>query len=88
MSNNCSSLINGIQIPDPVFFCSIEAPSPSKQKILDQALTNLQKEDPSLTVSFDKNSGQTVICGMGELHIEVCYVYFLIDELLLTLVFF
>ena len=41
------------------------------QKPLEQALQMLQKEDPSLKVSSDSETGQTIISGMGELHLEV-----------------
>ena len=61
----------GLSVQEPVFYCSIESPSLSKLKDLELALTNLQREDPSFKVSTDKDSGQTVIKGMGELHIEV-----------------
>ena len=59
----------GVQVPDPVFFCSIEPPSMSKQKALEQALANLAREDPSLRVAY--NDEQTVLSGMGELHLGV-----------------
>ncbi|XP_034936437.1 ribosome-releasing factor 2, mitochondrial [Chelonus insularis] len=58
-------------IPDPVFFCSIEPPSMSYQTALDIALAELQKEDPSLRVTLNEETGQTVLGGMGELHIEI-----------------
>ncbi|KAK2579046.1 hypothetical protein KPH14_002839 [Odynerus spinipes] len=57
--------------PDPVFFCSIEPPSLSKQLPLEIALQELEREDPSLRVKQDEETGQTVLAGMGELHIEV-----------------
>lgn len=41
------------------------------QKQLDLALNNLTREDPSLRVSHDNESGQTILSGMGELHLEV-----------------
>ncbi|XP_003785960.1 ribosome-releasing factor 2, mitochondrial isoform X1 [Otolemur garnettii] len=63
----------GVEIPDPVFFCTIEPPSVAKQPDLDQALKCLQREDPSLKVKIDPDSGQTVLCGMGELHIEIIH---------------
>ncbi|XP_015782076.1 ribosome-releasing factor 2, mitochondrial [Tetranychus urticae] len=69
--DECKPVFAGIQIPDPVFFCTIEAPSRSKQKDLDKALENLTREDPSLTVTNDTNSGQTILSGMGELHLEI-----------------
>ena len=61
----------GIEVPDPVFYCSLESPSISKLKQLEIALEQLQREDPSLKVTHDKQSNQIVIKGMGELHIEV-----------------
>lgn len=60
-----------LTVPDPVFFCSIEPPSMAFQKDLDIALENLQREDNSLHVSVDKDTGQTILAGMGELHMEV-----------------
>ena len=43
----------------------------SQQKQLDLALNNLTREDPSLRVTMDAESGQTILSGMGELHLEV-----------------
>ncbi|XP_053984350.1 ribosome-releasing factor 2, mitochondrial [Hylaeus volcanicus] len=59
------------KILEPVFFCSIEAPSPSTQVALETALKQLEREDPSLKVIQDEEIGQTVLAGMGELHIEI-----------------
>ncbi|CAL7949800.1 unnamed protein product [Xylocopa violacea] len=56
---------------EPVFFCSIEAPSLSKQVALETALHQLQREDPSLRVSQNEETGQIVLAGMGELHLEI-----------------
>ncbi|XP_039098003.1 ribosome-releasing factor 2, mitochondrial isoform X2 [Hyaena hyaena] len=66
-------LLAGVEIPEPVFFCTIEPPSLAKQPDLDYALKCLQREDPSLKVKLDPDSGQTVLCGMGELHIEIIH---------------
>ncbi|XP_021107335.1 ribosome-releasing factor 2, mitochondrial isoform X2 [Heterocephalus glaber] len=66
-------LLAGVEIPEPVFFCTIEPPSGSKQPDLDHALKCLQREDPSLKVKLDPDTGQTVLCGMGELHIEIIH---------------
>lgn len=41
------------------------------QRKLDQALEILQREDPSLKVKYEEETGQTVISGMGELHLEI-----------------
>lgn len=69
---DCSPVLAGINVPDPVFFCTIEAPSSGQQKALDEALTKMTREDPSLRVTYDVSSGQTILKGMGELHLEVC----------------
>uniref|UniRef100_A0A8C9Q5W4 Ribosome-releasing factor 2, mitochondrial n=1 Tax=Spermophilus dauricus TaxID=99837 RepID=A0A8C9Q5W4_SPEDA len=66
-------LLAGVEIPEPVFFCTIEPPSVAKQPDLDRALKCLQREDPSLKVRLDPDSGQTILCGMGELHIEIIH---------------
>lgn len=67
----------GIQVPDPVFYCSLESPSISKMKQLELALQQLQREDPSFKSMHDKNTNQFVIKGMGELHIDVCLKEFI-----------
>lgn len=59
------------KIPDAVYFCSVEPPSLSQQIPLDNALKQLQREDPSLRVQYDETTMQTVLGGMGELHLEV-----------------
>jgi len=64
-------VLAGMEIPDPVFFCSVEPPSLAYQKALDHALDCLLREDPSLRISFDSDTSQTVLGGMGELHLEV-----------------
>ncbi|XP_072372179.1 ribosome-releasing factor 2, mitochondrial isoform X5 [Scyliorhinus torazame] len=66
-------MLAAVEIPEPVFFCTIEPPSMAKQPDLDHALTCLQREDPSLKVKIDPDSGQTILCGMGELHIEIIH---------------
>ncbi|XP_060834486.1 ribosome-releasing factor 2, mitochondrial [Rhopalosiphum padi] len=60
-----------MSIPDPVFFCSIEPPSQAYQLALDNALSQLHREDPSLRIQYDEETGQTILAGMGELHLEV-----------------
>ncbi|XP_055638035.1 ribosome-releasing factor 2, mitochondrial [Toxorhynchites rutilus septentrionalis] len=58
-------------VPDAVYFCSIEPPSSAYQTALDNALRELQREDPSLRVSYDETTMQTVLGGMGRLHLEI-----------------
>ncbi|NXK39841.1 RRF2M factor, partial [Piprites chloris] len=72
-SDTNSLLLAGVEVPDPVFFCTIEPPSMAKQQDLDNALSCLQREDPSLKVKIDPETGQTILCGMGELHIEIIH---------------
>lgn len=60
-----------IDVPPPVFFASVEPHSLSEEKPLAEALALLLREDPSLQVSVDPDSGQTLLSGMGELHLEI-----------------
>ena len=60
-----------IEVPPPVFFASIEPHSLSEEKHVREALTVLLREDPSLHVTTDEDSGQTLLSGMGELHLEI-----------------
>ncbi|XP_068451858.1 ribosome-releasing factor 2, mitochondrial-like [Clinocottus analis] len=66
-------ILSGVEVPEPVFFCTIEPPTMAKQADLENALNCLQREDPSLKVRVDPDSGQTILCGMGELHIEIIH---------------
>lgn len=70
---HASVVLSGVEVPDPVFFCTIEPPTMAKQADLENALNCLQREDPSLKVRVDPDSGQTILCGMGELHIEIIH---------------
>ena len=67
-------VLAGLDVPDPVFFCTVEPPSMAHQKQLDIALECLTREDPSLRVTVDEGTGETVIAGMGELHLEIIKV--------------
>ena len=57
--------------PDPVISSAIEAKTAADQNRLKEVLENLQREDPSCQVKKDPETGQTLLMGMGELHIEV-----------------
>ncbi|XP_045922049.1 ribosome-releasing factor 2, mitochondrial [Micropterus dolomieu] len=70
---HASVVLSGVEVPDPVFFCTIEPPTMAKQADLENALNCLQREDPSLKVRVDPDSGQTILCGMGELHIDIIH---------------
>ncbi|PWY79109.1 elongation factor G [Aspergillus heteromorphus CBS 117.55] len=60
-----------IQVPPPVFFASVEPHSLSEEKKVQACLALLLREDPSLQVTVDEDSGQTLLSGMGELHLEI-----------------
>lgn len=60
-----------IDVPPPLFFTSIEPNSLAEEKNLNDSIQLLLREDPSLSVSVDKESGQTHLSGMGELHLEI-----------------
>ncbi|KAL2820530.1 P-loop containing nucleoside triphosphate hydrolase protein [Aspergillus cavernicola] len=60
-----------INVPPPVFFASVEPHSLSEEKKMHDALAMLLREDPSLHVNIDEDSGQTLLSGMGELHLEI-----------------
>ncbi|KAF2015274.1 P-loop containing nucleoside triphosphate hydrolase protein [Aaosphaeria arxii CBS 175.79] len=60
-----------IHVPPPVFFTSIEPNSLSEQKHVLDSLSILLREDPSLQLSTDEESGQTHLAGMGDLHLEI-----------------
>lgn len=60
-----------IAVPPPLFFVGIEPASLAEEKHLNESLALLLREDPSLSVSADADSGQTQLAGMGELHLEI-----------------
>ncbi|KAF7885633.1 uncharacterized protein EAF02_004142 [Botrytis sinoallii] len=60
-----------INVPPPVFFAAIEPHSLSEEKNVAEILQLLLREDPSLHVNIDEESGQMQLSGMGELHLEI-----------------
>src|SRR3712207_6705061 len=64
-------VLETISFPDPVVHVSIEPKTKSDQEKLGVALARLAEEDPTFQVRSDEETGQTVISGMGELHLEV-----------------
>ena len=57
--------------PDPVISIAIEPKTNADTDKLAQSLGRLEREDPSFRVSTDEETGQTIISGMGELHLEI-----------------
>jgi len=60
-----------MEFPEPVISVAVEPKTKSDQEKMGLALQRLAKEDPSFRVSTDPESGQTIISGMGELHLEI-----------------
>ena len=64
-------LLEKIEFPDPVVSVSIEPKARADQDKLSDALVKLSDEDPTFTIVYDDETGQTVMSGMGELHLEI-----------------
>jgi elongation factor G len=64
-------LLETVQFPDPVIAIAIEPKTKADEEKLDVALGKISREDPSFTVKVDRETGQTLISGMGELHLEI-----------------
>ena len=64
-------LLESITFPDPVISIAIEPERASDADALEETLEKLMDEDPTFTVGIDKETGQRVISGMGELHLEI-----------------
>ena len=64
-------LLESIRFPEPVVSVAIEPKSRADQDKIGEALNKLAQEDPTFKVNYNEETGQTVISGMGELHLEV-----------------
>ena len=64
-------VLESLDIPDPVIQVAIEPKTKADRDALSAALNKLSKEDPSFRVTGDEETGQTLIAGMGELHLEI-----------------
>jgi elongation factor G len=64
-------LLGRIHLPEPVISVAVEPNSKADQEKMGIALQALAEEDPSFRVSTDEESGQTIIAGMGELHLDI-----------------
>ena len=64
-------VLESMTFPEPVITMAIEAMTKADEEKLVGALTKLQEEDPTFRVRQDKESGQTLIAGMGELHLDI-----------------
>lgn len=75
--SNFQIILENISFPDPVIMVAIEPKTTADQDKLATALQKLSEEDPTFKVRVDGDTGQTLISGMGELHLEV-----LVDRML------
>jgi elongation factor G len=75
--DNPSIILESLFIPEPVISVAVEPKTKQDMEKLSKALQSLSEEDPTFRVSIDSDTNQTVIAGMGELHLEI-----LIDRML------
>ena len=68
---NALIVLEAIRFPQPVISVAIEPKTKADGDRLDNALTKLAEEDPTFIIHYDGETGQTIIAGMGELHLEV-----------------
>jgi elongation factor G len=68
---NSAVVLERMEFPDPVIEIAVEPKTKGDQEKMGQALARLATEDPSFRVAVDHESGQTIIKGMGELHLEI-----------------
>jgi elongation factor G len=64
-------ILESMTFPDPVIYVAIEPRTKSDQEKLGTAIQKLAEEDPTFQVRTDQETGQTIIAGMGELHLEI-----------------
>jgi len=64
-------VLEAMQFPEPVIAVAVEPKSKADEDKLATALAKLAEEDPTFKVRFDQETGQTLIAGMGELHLEI-----------------
>ncbi|MCX8083148.1 MAG: elongation factor G [bacterium] len=69
--NESPVLFEKMQFPEPVIYVSIEPKTQSEQDKVYNALLKISEEDPTIKIRVDEETGQTILMGMGELHIEV-----------------
>jgi elongation factor G len=70
-AQNAPIILERMEFPEPVIELSVEPKTKADQEKMGVALNRLAREDPSFRVSSDAESGQTIIKGMGELHLEI-----------------
>ena len=71
LCDNKQIVLESISFPEPVISIAIEPKSTADQEKMGEALRKLSEEDPTFRVRSDENTGQTIISGMGELHLDI-----------------
>jgi elongation factor G len=71
LCDNKLIVLENITFPEPVIFVAIEPKTTADQDRMGEALRKLSEEDPTFRVHSDENTAQTIISGMGELHLDV-----------------
>ena len=77
LCDNKKVVLENISFPEPVISIAIEPKSSADQEKMGEALRKLSEEDPTFRVRSDENTAQTIISGMGELHLDI-----LVDRML------
>jgi elongation factor G len=77
LCDNKKIVLESISFPEPVISIAIEPKSSADQEKMGEALRKLSEEDPTFRVRSDENTAQTIISGMGELHLDI-----LVDRML------
>ena len=76
-SDDVPILLEAMDFPEPVIFVAIEPKTKADEEKMGMALGKLAREDPTFRIHTDEDTGQTIISGMGELHLEI-----LVDRML------
>jgi elongation factor G len=70
-NENKTILLESIEFPEPVIQIAIEPRTQSDQNRISEALAKISAEDPTFKMTYNKETGQTLLSGMGELHLEI-----------------
>jgi elongation factor G len=76
-SDKVPVLLEKIEVPEPVIFVSVEPKTKADEEKLNESIARLMMEDPTFRLSVNQETGQQIISGMGELHLEI-----IVDRLL------
>ena len=66
--------LESMTFPEPVISVAIEPKSKADEEKLSEGLQKLAEEDPTFRVQSDEETGQTIISGMGELHLDILWI--------------